>query len=227
MYNHLLNFTNSTSDSLRVFWRCFQVHDHNARRLVRKKMLSIFKPSFRTVIGSGAEGSRDGIFGGNNAVIDRLTERKKVDQALRGAVLPTKNASKGKNKSSASKKGSGKNKPAAQGSKKGKKPRKRQPKAKASDKDSTAGTSDNQGGTSQPCKSEAGPDPDCFQSLDCCQGCGKMFDKRLSDIPRDADWPVNFPLQSAVEYVAATGLQPETSLQAKGETGRQTFAQWR
>ena len=121
------------------------MHDHNTRKLVRTKMLSIFKPSYRSVIASGAEGSKDGIFGGNSAVIDRLTEWKKVDQALRGTVLPTKNTSKGKNKGSASKKGSGKNKPAAQGSKKGKKPRKRQPKAKASDKASKADTSDNQG----------------------------------------------------------------------------------
>ena len=32
----------------------------------------------------------------------------------------------------------------------------------------------------------------------------------VSSIPQSADWPVSFPLQSAVEYVSATGLQPET-----------------
>ena len=32
----------------------------------------------------------------------------------------------------------------------------------------------------------------------------------MSSIPRNYDWPVSFPLQSAVEFVSATGLQPET-----------------
>ena len=36
------------------------------------------------------------------------------------------------------------------------------------------------------------------------------MDNTVSSIPWSADWPVSFPLQSAVEYVSATGLQPET-----------------
>ena len=32
----------------------------------------------------------------------------------------------------------------------------------------------------------------------------------VSLIPRNPDWPVSFPLQSAVEFVSATGLRPET-----------------
>lgn len=46
MYNNLLNFANSTSDSIRVFWRCFQVPNFITRKLMRSKMLSFFKPSF-------------------------------------------------------------------------------------------------------------------------------------------------------------------------------------
>ena len=36
------------------------------------------------------------------------------------------------------------------------------------------------------------------------------MDYTVSSIPWSADWPVNFPLQSAMEYVSAMGLHPET-----------------
>ena len=36
------------------------------------------------------------------------------------------------------------------------------------------------------------------------------MDNTVSSIPRSADWPVSFPLQSVVEYGSAMGLQPET-----------------
>ena len=41
-------------------------------------------------------------------------------------------------------------------------------------------------------------------------GCGASMDYAVSSIPRCTDWPVSFPLQSAVQFVSATGLQPET-----------------
>ena len=37
-----------------------------------------------------------------------------------------------------------------------------------------------------------------------------FVDYTVYSIPRSADWPVSFPLQLAVEYVLAMGLQPET-----------------
>ena len=43
-----------------------------------------------------------------------------------------------------------------------------------------------------------------------CLGCGALSDKTVSIIPHQADWPVSFPLQSALELVSAWGLQPET-----------------
>ena len=46
-------------------------------------------------------------------------------------------------------------------------------------------------------------------SLGLC-GCGASVDNTVSSIPRSADWPVSFPLQSAVEYVSAMGLAMET-----------------
>ena len=36
------------------------------------------------------------------------------------------------------------------------------------------------------------------------------MDYTVSSIPQGVDWPVNFPLQSATEYVSAMGLHPET-----------------
>ena len=85
------------------------MHDHNTMRLVRYKMMSIFKSSFRRVIASGATESNVCIFGGNSVVIERLIACKKVYQALMGALLPAKKAGKGKNKDSNPKKGSSKN----------------------------------------------------------------------------------------------------------------------
>ena len=42
-----------------------------------------------------------------------------------------------------------------------------------------------------------------------CHGCGVLYNKTVSFIPRQADWPVSFPQQSAVELVSAWGLLPE------------------
>ena len=36
------------------------------------------------------------------------------------------------------------------------------------------------------------------------------MDYTVASIPRSADWPVSFLLQSATEYVSAMGLHPET-----------------
>ena len=102
---------------------------------MRSKVLKIFKLSFRQVIASGAQDSSFGIFGGSEEVFNILTECKKVDHTLRGAILPKK---KRKDKGLNTKKGQAK-KPVARGSKKGKgKPDKRNNKkagtgAKASD----------------------------------------------------------------------------------------------
>ena len=95
------------------------VDDNNVKKYVRSKVLGSFKPSFRGVIASGSQESSVGNFGGYEEVINRLTKCKKVDQALRGAFLPTKKNSKGKGKGSNSKKGQAM-KPAAKVSKKGK-----------------------------------------------------------------------------------------------------------
>ena len=58
------------------------MNDSNIRKLVRTNVLSIFKPSFRQVIASGAQEASVGIFGGTDAVINHIMEHKKVDQAV-------------------------------------------------------------------------------------------------------------------------------------------------
>ena len=47
LYNHHKDYVNATSDGLKVFFWCHAVNDSNVRKLVRSKVLSIFKPSFR------------------------------------------------------------------------------------------------------------------------------------------------------------------------------------
>ena len=57
---------------------------------MQSKVLRIFKLSFRQVIASGAQDSFVGNFGGSEEVFNILTERKKVDHALKSAILPKK-----------------------------------------------------------------------------------------------------------------------------------------
>ena len=62
------------------------------------------------------------------------------------------------------------------------------------------------------CKSSVRPDL-VFPSLDTpksCQGCGSRINIQVYQSPNDTDWPASFPLKSAVKYMSANGLQPET-----------------
>ena len=60
------------------------------------------------MIASRAQESSVGIFGGCESVINQISERKKVDQVLRGAFLPTKKNNKGKGKCPNARKGQAK-----------------------------------------------------------------------------------------------------------------------
>ena len=62
IYNHHKDRVNSTCDGLKVFFWCHALNDSNVKKLVRSKVLGIFKPSFRRVIASGAQESSVGIF---------------------------------------------------------------------------------------------------------------------------------------------------------------------
>ena len=132
VYVQLARTANVTSDSIRVFLKLFSVTDANQRRLVKSKMASIFKPTFRRALLKSSQDSSEGIFGGKSNVFKNMEENKKQSTLLKAVILQTKKPRK------AGKPGAkGGKKPAAQGSKaKGKKPRKR-PVKKGAKQDST------------------------------------------------------------------------------------------
>ena len=110
----------------------------------------------------------------------------------------------------------GAKKAAARGSKgKGKKnPRKKPDKAaKTNSNDSKTQENSKEKGKkpNDPCKLVT-PESITFShpSSHGLRGCGASMNNTVSSIPRSADWPVSFPLQSAVEYVSATGIEPES-----------------
>ena len=114
VYEQLSRTANVTSDSIRMFLKLFSVTDSNQRRLVKSKMASIFKPHFRRALLKNAQGTSDGIFGGESNVFKHMEESKKQSTLLKSIMLQT-NKKQGK----AGKPGAkgGIKKPAAKGSK--------------------------------------------------------------------------------------------------------------
>ena len=132
---------------------------------------------------------------------------------LKSSLPQTKKPGKGKGKPGMK----GVKKAAARGSKgKGKKnPRKRSKKGakKASgnsgDKKEDYKGSDKAKSNTQLCKFLVEQGNELFQppaGPESCRGCGASLDTIVSSIPHGADWPVSFPLQSAVEFVSASNL---------------------
>ena len=78
--------------------KLFFVTDGNQQRLVRSKMLSIFKPAVRRVIADAATSSHQNIFGGDNVIIEKLKEHKQANQVLKLSLLRPQNPGKGKGK---------------------------------------------------------------------------------------------------------------------------------
>ena len=157
MYCALADFTNCTSDSVRIFLRLYSVTDFNPRRLVKQKMATIFKPNLRWALTSYTVDSSQGIFGGEEQVTKTLEDSKKQNTLIKGSVLFTKKAGKvgaksGKNKGK---------KPAAGGTKaKGKKgAKKKAGAAKAKAKANSDNSKDKEQSSSkekdkdEPCKS--------------------------------------------------------------------------
>ena len=140
-----------------------------------------------------------------------LEENKKINTIVKSSLLQTRKAGKAGSKSGKNK---GK-KAAAEGSKA---KSKKNPKKKA-DKKGAKKNSDNskdmeaskEKDKNDPCKLVTQESVKfCHpSSLGSCR-CGTSLDSTVSSIPRSADWPVSFPLQSAVQYVLAMGLHPET-----------------
>ena len=138
-----------------------------------------------------------------------MEDSKKQTQLTKSIMLQPKKPGKGGKPNA-----KGGKKPAATGSKsKGKKNPKKRPNKKGAKKetaDSKEGSKEQDSKSIDPCKwifySITLSHP---SSCELCR-CGVSMDHTVSQIPRSTDWPVSFPLQSAVEFVSATGLQPET-----------------
>ena len=123
MYASLSETANVTSDSICVFLKLFNVNDSNQRRLVKFKMVNIFKPTVRQALLRDNSGSTQGIFGGDLNAFKNLEETKKQSALLKTVILKTKKPGKAGN--AGAKRGK---KPAAKGGSKGKgkkSPRKR------------------------------------------------------------------------------------------------------
>ena len=86
-YNALKDTANVTSDSIRVFLYLFAINDTNERRLVKSKMVNIFKPGVRQAFLRDNSGATEGIFGGDSNAFKNLEESKKQNQLMK-AVLP-------------------------------------------------------------------------------------------------------------------------------------------
>ena len=80
LYSSLAKTANITGDSVRVFLNLFADNDSNQRRLVKSKMVNIFKPQVRWALLRDNSGATLGIFGGDSNTLQNLEESKKQSQ---------------------------------------------------------------------------------------------------------------------------------------------------
>ena len=86
LYGSAAELHNSVSNSLQIYSNLFSVHDHSIWRLIRAKMANIFRPGFQKAIMKGASESSVCIFGGEDYVMKRISDKKTVDATLKGAL---------------------------------------------------------------------------------------------------------------------------------------------
>ena len=91
-------YANVSYNALHVYLNLFSVTDGNQQRLVRSKMLRIFKPSNGCLLTTPPPDSHHGSLGGMHTVVKQLEEHKKVNQLLRSSLLQTHKSRKGKGK---------------------------------------------------------------------------------------------------------------------------------
>ena len=87
VYDLSAKLTFATSEHLAVFFELSGFHDHALRSLVRQKMLTVFKPKVRQAIMRDTSQGKVGLFGGDQVVIDKITESKKRFGTICSAVL--------------------------------------------------------------------------------------------------------------------------------------------
>ena len=99
VYDLSAKMTFATSERLNVFFGLSGFHDDALRRLVRHKLLTLFKPKVRKAVMKGAGQNKVGLFGGDEAVSNRIVESRKKDGIIRSAILtPTTGKQKSKTK---------------------------------------------------------------------------------------------------------------------------------
>ena len=211
VYDLSAKMTFATSERLNVFFGLSGFHDDALRRLVRHKLLTLFKPKVRKAVMKGAGQNKVGLFGGDEAVSNRIVESRKKDGIIRSAILTPstgkqKSKTKKKSKSKTGTKGASSKKDGEAGkagaAKKTKKSKAAKVKAKKAKADSAAKT-DGAGAAPQ------GSGESSNTAVLCSLHDDSLLGDEISDISRGADWPSSFPLKSAVEAVTKAGFKPE------------------
>ena len=211
VYDLSAKMTFATSERLNVFFGLSGFHDDALRRLVRHKLLTLFKPKVRKAVMKGAGQNKVCLFGGDEAVSNRIVESRKKDGIIRSAILtPTtgkqKSKTKKKSKSKTGAKGASSKKDGEAGkagaSKKAKKAKGAKVKAKKAKADSAAKT-DGAGAAPQ------GSGESSITAVLSSLHDDSLLGDDISDINREANWPSSFPLKSAVEAVTKAGFKPE------------------
>ena len=211
VYDLSAKMTFATSEHLNVFFRLSGFHDDALRRLVRHKLLMLFKPKVRKAVMKGAGQNKVGLFGRDEAVSNRIVESRKKDGIIRSAILTPaagkqKSKSKKKSKTKTGTKGASSKKDGEAGkagaTKKTKKSKVAKVKAKKAKTDSAAKT-DGAGAAPQ------GSGESSITAVLSSQHTDSLMGDVISDISRESSWPSSFPLKSAVEAVTNAGFKPE------------------
>ena len=211
VYDLSAQMTFATSERLNVFFGLSGFHDDALRRLVRHKLLTLFKPKVRKAVMKGAGQNKVGLFGGDEAVSNRIVESRKKDGIIRSAILTPstgkqKSKTKKKSKSKTGTKGASSKKDGEAGktgaAKKTKKSKAAKVKAKKAKADSAAKT-DGAGAAPQ------GSGESSTTAVQCSLHDDSLLGDDISAISRGADWPSSFPLKSAVDAVTKAGFKPE------------------
>ena len=211
VYDLSAKMTFATSEHLNVFFGLAGFHDDALRRLVRHKLLTLFKPKVRKAVMKGAGQNKVGLFGGDEAVSNRIVESRKKDGIIRSAILTpstgkSKSKTKKKSKSKTATKGASSKKDGEAGkagaAKKTKKSKAAKVKAKKAKADSAAKT-DGAGAAPQ------GSGKTITDAVLCSLHDDVLLGNEISDIDREADWPSSFPLKSAVDEVTKAGFRPD------------------
>ena len=191
------------------FFGLLGFHDDALRRLVRHKLLTLFKPKVRKAVMKGAGQNKVCLFGGDEAVSNRIVESRKKDGIIRSAILTPatgkqKSKTKKKSMSKTGTKGASSKKDGEAGkagaTKKTKKLKVAKLKVKKAKADSAAKT-DGAGAAPQ------GSGESSITAVLSSLHDYSLLGDDISDISREANWPSNFPLKSAVEAVTNAGFK--------------------